>query len=968
MKRDATKFILSTLFCLTLCLQVVQAGEANDDSRVLSLAGQWRFRLDLRDVGRDQKWFKRNLPDRIALPGTTDEAGFGTRTVGSKKGRLTRVHEHIGAAWYQRDVTIPESWHGKRITLLLERCLWRTEVWMDDKPAGTQDSLCASHVYNLSEVNPGRHTLTIRVDNSPHVNIGNMGHSYTEQTQSIWNGIVGRIELRATDSVWMQSVKIFPDAESGKVRLLIEFGNETGRKVSGILSFLVKASEAKTVATERTVDFAVSGGNSTVEVELSAEKKVRPWDEFSPALYTLDVSLGCKVGVDEFSDHRREVFGFRKIGHDGKQITINDRPTFLRGTIDCAAYPLTGYPPMDVAAWRRIFGIVKSHGLNHVRFHSWCPPEAAFVAADRAGLILQIETPTWIDGWMATGKHGAGKCKLFGQDPQVVEFIQQELVRILDAYGNHPSFCMMSIGNEIGDGSDYAQLAAMIGRAKRNDPRRLYAVSTARQLTPADDFYVTHRTPGGASRGLRGPTNSWDFRGPAMDRVNVPLIAHEIGQWAVYPDYGQIGKYTGVLRARNLEGFRDSLAARGMANQAKMFQQATGALAWRLYKAEMEAMLRTPKFGGFQLLSLNDFPGQGEAPVGMLDVFWNSKDLINPDAFRRFCSETVPLLRFGKYVWMSDETFTGQAQIAHYGPKPLRSAEGFWSVKDDTGRQLASGKFQPSGLPVGDVTTLGEITLPLSSFQQATRLTVTLSLKGTSFINDWDIWVYPKQVDISVPKGVIVSERFDEATREALAQGKKVLLLSPVSEPHPKTIQLQFLPVFWSHIFCPWGPGTLGILCDPKHPALTAFPTEFHGNWQWWALVAQSSKANAFILDGTPADFRPIVQVVDDFHRNHKLGAIFETRVGRGKLLVCGFDLKSDLDNRPAARQMLLSLLTYMQSKHFSPKETFEPELLGHLLGGPPPAKTMTAPESAGYLCENPQSFSTSAFSKGVQK
>ena len=931
--------VTAAALCPAWCLEAARAHSSGDDSRSLFLSGQWQFRLDPNNVGRAQKWFAEDLPNRIALPGTTDQAGFGTKTVGPDKSRLSRVYQYVGPAWYQRDVTIPDSWQGKRINLLLERCMWRTDVWIDQEPAGTQDSLCTPHWHRLPVLNPGRHTLTIRVDNSLQADIGEESMSYSGQTSSIWNGIVGRIELRATDPVWIERIRTFPDVETGKVRLVIELGNETGREVSGTLRLQVETPEGKPAGKERT-RFALPGRSSTVEVTLSVGESVRPWDEFSPSLYAARVTLECKLGEEQYSDRRREVFGFRKIAHNGKQITINGRPTFIRGTMDFASYPLTGYPPMDIASWQRIFDIVKSHGFNQMRYHSWCPPEAAFAAADRAGLMLEVETPLWIHilrasprrpSWLG-GKVENRPERQFGYDPEVVQFIRRELDRILSAYGNHPSFCMMVMGNEVNLDSDYAPLIEMIKRAKQHDPRRLYAVSTARKLTPADDIYITHATPGGAARGLKGPRANWDFSGPVLDRVSVPVIAHEIGQRAIYPDYDQIGKYTGVLRPRNLEVFRDSLAARGMAGQSKVFQQASGALAWRLYKAEMEAMLRTPKFGGYQLLLFNDCLGFGEGTDGITDVFWDPKGLIAPERFRQFCCETVPLLRFAKYVWTSNETFTAQAQVAHYGPKPLTAAEGVWSIKDHTGRRLASGSFPAAELPVGEVTTLGQINLPLSSFQQAECLTVTLSLKNTPFINEWNIWVYPKQVDLSVPKGVIVSERLDQATRKALAEGKKVLLLPPVAGLHSGVIRSRYMPVFWSyHYSQEYGLSTtLGVLCNPKHPALKAFPTEPHSDWQWWEL-AQSSKA--FILNRTPHDFQPIVQIIDNPQRNHKLGAIFETRVGPGRLLVCGFDLKRDLDNRPAARQMLFSLLQYMQSEDFQPTVELKMEVLEELLG-----------------------------------
>ena len=85
-------------------------------------------------------------------------------------------------------------------------------------------------------------------------------------------------------------------------------------------------------------------------------------------------------------------------------------------------------------------------------------------------------------------------------------------------------------------------------------------------------------------------------------------------------------------------------------------------------------------------------------------------------------------------------------------------------------------------------------------------------------------------------------------------------------------------------------PGTLGILTDPDHPMFRHFPTDMHTNWQWFSILKQSYP---FILDKFPAGYKPIVQVIDNVERNHKLGLVFELAVGQGKLLVCMADLEA---------------------------------------------------------------------------
>ena len=174
-----------------------------------------------------------------------------------------------------------------------------------------------------------------------------------------------------------------------------------------------------------------------------------------------------------------------------------------------------------------------------------------------------------------------------------------------------------------------------------------------------------------------------------------------------------------------------------------------------------------------------------------------------------------------------------------------------------------------------------------------------------------------------------------------MADGKKVLLSFAEPQSQSKVNRNRFTPVFWSYAFFTSGPGTLGILCDPDHPSLEGFPTEFHSDWQWRELAQDS---NAFVLDEAPADYRPLIQVVDDFHRNHKMGSVFETRVGPGRMLVCGYDLANDLPARPVARQLRQSLLAYMRSEDFDPKMELASDLLDEMLQAPPLAPSAGMP------------------------
>jgi hypothetical protein len=884
----------------------------------ISLAGSWDFRLDPQDQGIKEKWFDAALAEKIKLPGSTDENGFGAKTAQRVPNWLNRVYTYAGPAWYQKTVLIPADWQGKRITLTLERCHWETQVWVDGRLAGMQDSLCAPHEYDLTALlAPGSHRIAVRVDNRYKINVGPDAHSVSDHTQTNWNGMVGRIELQAHEYVWIESQQVYPKND-GTVRVQFDLRNYAAGPVTGTIEVAVKEQATAQVVGKGSVKFhyrealdrnghayLLDGGK---EIVLKLAYPPKLWSEFSSSLYVAE----SRIQVDDkpaTSDGVTTTFGFREFRTQGTQFTINGRLTFLRGTLECCIFPLTGYPPTDVESWQRIIRAAKSHGLNHFRFHSWCPPEAAFEAADREGFYLHVETPVW-----AT----------LGSDPKVDDFVYAEGDRILRAYGNHPSFTMLCVGNEPSGKNHQAFLSKIVGYWKQKDSRRLYTGCSGWPVTPESDY---HSRPNpriqGWGEGLRSRVNAAplstdvDYRSEVA-KFPVPVVSHEIGQWCVYPDFREIAKYTGVVRARNFEIFRDSLAAQHMLDQADDFHMASGKLQALLYKEEIEAALRTPGFGGFQLLDLHDFPGQGTALVGVLDPFWDSKGYITPAEFRRFCAATVPLLRMKKCTWTTDETFAARAEVAHYGPAPIEKATPAWTITAADGRVVASGELPAVRIPLGGGTALGKIEVPLAQVAAPEKLVLTLSLKATPYTNHWDLWVYPARVETAAPSDVLVASSLDPPATAALAAGKKVLLLPPPSAVR-SDVPPGFSVIFWN---TRWTrrqpPHTLGILCDPKHPALARFPTEFHSNWQWWDPV---SKSRAMILDAFPADFRPLVQVIDDWNTNRKLGLIFEANVAGGKLLVCSIDLRAGLDQRPVARQMLRSLLDYMGGNAFTPSK-----------------------------------------------
>ncbi len=807
----------------------------------------------------------------ISLPGTLGDAQLGPAAEAAIYGALTPKHQYIGKAVYTRTVTVPETWRGD-YELFLERVMWKSEAKWDDTVIGTCDSLAAPHTYIIPEalMTPGEHTITLTIDNSMVYPVGEKSHSYGDSMQTRWNGVIGKMELRPVNPL-------------RKARVFAPYGDT----VTVELPKEITAKALPPLDANYTVALLSSEPGKLVFRIPNAE----PWSEFNPKLYTITLA-------DEACKQTHTIrFGFRSFEVKGNKAFLNGTPLFLRGNTENCHFPLTGYPAMDKATWLKIFGRLKAEGVNQIRCHTWAVPQAAYDAADELGLLVSPEV-IWIDGWMVSQ---FPYLKGLGQGyPELDAFVKRELFRILDAYGNATSFFSMSVGNELGS-SDFNLLGDWMAECKAYDNRHLYAASSARQISKADDFFVSHQFPGvGMIREWRREGTDWDYES-VYSRTHLPTVAHEIGQWPVWPDFEvELPKYTGILRAWNLEGIRDSAEKAGVLKFNKAFAAATVKTNRLMYKDEIESFFRTPSCAGLQLLGIQDYSGQGEALIGWWDSFYDVKPGTEglvpvPNYF----APVAHLARFAKYTWTTEETLTVQLVVHNYAQEAVTEPIA-WSFADQ------KGEVTPAVNP-GEVKTVATLELPLKDVAAPGKHTLTFGN------NAWSLWVYPAAIDTATPENVLYTESAKEA-QAALAQGKRVLL-NAYNVVHPnRTIATSFIPVYWSRT---WFPGqrtwSLGMMIQEAHPAFAHFPTDNWQDWQWKHIINNSA---TITFDNPPADFLPMAMPIIDFHKPTFTGLIFETKVGEGKLLVCGVDLEN---TRPEIQQLRASLLAYAASEAFNP-------------------------------------------------
>ncbi len=853
--------------CTGISLQQILLRIKSFAQKTINLSGTWDFQLDRSGSSNASQKYD----DTIKLPGSMLTNGKGdlpsidTKWTGSlydssyyynpymEKYRhtgsikfpffLTPEHYYVGYAWYRHNAEIPRMWKKNRVILFLERPHIETTVFVNGKEVGHQMSLSVPHEYDITDyVKFGKNnSIAIKIYNGiENVGVGQDSHSVTDQTQGNWNGIVGKIELRSQKSIF--TVKTFPDLTTGNVKVLV----------------------------------------NDKEYNLKIDNP-QPWSEFTPILYTRSIVYrGDTIPV---------TFGFRKIEVKGRDIMLNGRPIYVRGTVENCNFPLTGYPPTDVESWKKIIQKCKDYGINTMRFHSYCPPEAAFIAADSLGFYLQPEGPSWPN-------HGV---KL-NHGQHIDQYLTEETKKICDYYGNHPSFVMMAAGNEpAGDWVTWCN--NWVNTMKEYDNRHIYCGASVGGGWAWDNLSEFH-VKGGA-RGL-----DWDHNAPqctddyfsqieyprnykGKEPNNSPIIAHEQGQWCAFPDFKERSLYTGPYKAKNFDIFEDLLNKNGMASQAEKF----------LYAYEIERNLRTKDYSGFLLLGLNDYSGQGTALVGPLNVFWKEKGYVDSKQWKEFCGD-----------------------IYNASEGEIKDADIVYSIVDKDMHNDIIAKYNAT-IKYGKNNEIRPISQQLNGIKTPSKLTLKVSVNGNT--NEWDFWVYPAKVEMPKTKDIYITDTLDSKAIKILTNGGKVLITAGGKIRYGNDVKQTYLPVFWNTSwFKMRPPHTTGAYIMNNHPIFKDFTTDSWQNINWWELV---NKAQLMNLQEFPEEYQPIYQPIDTWHVSRKLGMIVEANVLKGKLLMTTFDINNNLNKRIVARQLRKSILEYMSSNEFKPEITLDIKVIRDL-------------------------------------
>lgn len=911
---------------------------SENEAEIINLAGEWGLKLGSYSNGTVAN-------DTCSLPGTLSENEKGTKNNSADKTRLSLKYKYTGAAVYQKKIDIPSDWSEKSVMLTLERTK-NTRVWINGEEQtnyNTNDSLVMPHEYYLSNLKAGEENIiTVEVTNGSYDLFRTKTHMLTEETQNDWNGIIGEVALKATDKIYIKDVKVYPDAEKKIANVKVTVRKDTDEAVNGTLtlsatSYNHEGEQDRVSPMTEDISLTQGKGETTLEYAYNMGNNVKLWSEFHPALYRMTVSVNMDNGA---KNDYTESFGMRDFSKSDGQFTINGNKTFLRGEANSAVFPLTGYPFMTKAEWKKFFGKAQSMGINFFRFHSWAPPMAAFEAADEMGIYMQPEmygfggTPTGFD-------------TLYGKEGE----------RILEYFASNPSFVMMTFGNEMTTSSTDTQseIKSFRARLKSIDPTRLYAEGTNNNLSDSkintdDDFWTTAKvaksgndkqvrlsfawnnsSDGGRLEGEQ-PNSCQDFN-KAMEYLNsdIPVMGHETGQYQVYPNFKkEIPKYeNGVFAPRNLSNFQSIMEKKGLSDMNETFSRVTARTSAISYRADIEAALKTAGFGGYQLLSIQDFPGQNTALVGILDSFMDDKDGgFTSEEYKSFNSPITTLAKLPKYMYNQSDSFNAEVVVTNYSEENLNNVSAKWSLAHEDGTLIKEGTLTNVDALQGTVTSLGSIEENgmFVSVNKAEKLIFTVSAAGSE--NSYSIWVYPENKEDN-PDNLLIADAYTKEVRDTLEAGGRVLMLPTPNETNlPNSVAVRWTNDYWSSMFHGRVAGaatTMGLYVNEEHPVFKNFPTEYFGDYQWYNLMKNS---RAIVLDDAPIDLKPMAQNIDHMAYSRKLGSIFEAKVGEGNLLVCTMDILNQMEKYPEVRQMYNSLVQYASSSEFKPETQLTTEYL----------------------------------------
>ena len=700
------------------------------------------------------------------------------------------------------------------------------------------------------------------------------------------------------------------------------------------------------------------------EVSLAFQvKNPRLWSVNSPNLYRYTVSVQTDEGVEEASD----TFGIRELSTNGKEICLNGTPVYVRGYIrGTTAHDHQNNGKLtEEEFYRKNIRQAKKFGFNFVRFHSVVPAETFFKVADEEGMLVHIELRPPHDIY-----NNLEEMVTTGTAIGPEEFLQDVVNRLY----NHPSLAVYCIGNEIKNLSGTDAVGEIYRRIKALDDTRLFLDTCAwgengRPYVDMDVQHLSYYFPFGAHAAMYEDTDNLLVVGSSADRplktegenssvlrtldFKVPLMAHEVCHYTALRDFKAL-KEKFVAHGTPCPWWIDEelkmIEAKGFADEYDEMYKASKHFQRECWKTAYETMRTSRLLGGFHFLQFADTDVY-ENSNGVVDCF-DDDCYILPEDFLRFNGDVVLAAKVGSRLYTSGETVSFPVYVSNCGEDKEKLADFSYSLIGESGKTYAQGGMKNINVSQKGLFSVCKVNIrmPEVNASEAVTLTMRLTVGETVYTeNKWNLWVYEKRAEesyrqfVSTEGKYVITDDIEKAFK-ALSKGKKVCLVyrqpwtrhlldKQMEAPRYafKATWNRFKPVIWDR-------GTnYGGICQQEVLKKHGFTS---GRFYDFNYNVLSEDCDKIVLDGFPCAVNNLISGIDKSCRDRfdaykgsfnlpelmydrtlrRFGYLFELKVGKGSLLVCGLNMTGLDKNEPSTFAMAAFIRSYLSSADFAPQ------------------------------------------------
>ncbi|MBQ8689050.1 MAG: hypothetical protein IJ515_01655 [Clostridia bacterium] len=704
----------------------------------------------------------------------------------------------------------------------------------------------------------------------------------------------------------------------------------------------------------------------------------KPWSASSPVMYTATLAVKYANGESEQICDR---FGYRYIGVDEKNIYLNGFPFYMRAYIrGCAAHEHQNNCNLsEYDFYKKNILTAKSYGYNTIRFHSTIPTDECFRAADDLGMLIHIEMRPENDDYNNLTE------MLYGKNDFVSDEELLGIIHRLYNHPSFMVYCVGNEIRQPGKNPRIREICDLIKLHDKTRLfiDTCAHGEFDRDYVDFDVQHMGYYFPYGRNADMFSDTDNLLGFGTVRDREMVvdgengakirrgikftrPLIAHEVCHYTSWRDYYSL-KEKFEKYGKKAPWWVDEeiklLEAKGYKESFAQTLQITKDFQFRAWKNALEGIRASHLLSGFHMLQFADTE-KYENSNGVVDCF-DDPHGISPEEFCKFNADTVVLARLPKQIYFFGETVKIPVLLSQYMINPPKTAEFSYKLSAD-GRELLVGAMTDVDTAASGLYDLCSLEFKIPTLEVATKLTLECGLKfcdGTECVNSWELWAFPS---VTVPTSIdaksdmtekyldrviafnpdsdlTVTDKLDDSLFEALDEGRDVILIYRTDWTRHLLHKGMAAPEYsFRHVWdrykaVIWDRGTVnGGRDEAQILNRGGFVTDGQINFQYYPLIDDSDKIT---LDDFPVRVKSLVSGLDKANRDRfdvtkfqfselryertmrNFSYAFDVRVGKGRLLVTGFNFTLADKENPAVIAMLKALVSYCHSADFGSGE-----------------------------------------------